>query len=102
MACWNIRQLIRDLGASSTHLNPRSLGQGGEDGLCMKYYDLLSRDHLMDHKAGWTILGEISCINILNVTFYGSTDFRDTRSDRLGVNIYNPALMKIGLKDKNY
>lgn len=63
----------------------------------------------MDHKAGWTILGEIFCIDILNLTFYGSTDFRDTlmsclsqRSDRLGVNIYNPALMKIGLKDKNY
>ena len=43
----------------------------------------------MDHKAGWTILGEISCINILSLTFYGSTDFRDTlmsclsqRSDR--------------------
>ena len=31
----------------------------------------------MDHKASWTILGEISCINILNVTFYGSTGFRD-------------------------
>ena len=33
----------------------------------------------MDHKAGWTILGEVSCINILNLTFYGSTDFRDLR-----------------------